>query len=545
MDYKEFSSKIKSKYPEYASVDDSILVKKIIDKYPEYKEIVEFDTKPKIETTFKQKFTPIEKGLGGFIKGASLGLSSKLIPLGQTLTEYPSGQTPPPFKSVYKQKEKEYEGVQKQLEGIPYTIGQIASYLTPGTAPKAVFKGVSKGMQFATKNADKADPIAKYLMGNKVLQSSYGTGAASGLENIVETGNPKQAATKALQDAVLTMGMGGIASPILSGVRKTGEKLVKSNILSKSQNLPRDIENLKKHELTKNINNSLENIDKKATQKLNQYEDQLDKVLKGNENNLINLNESIEKIRTEVLQDPHFSGMGEKAINSILDQAKNNASRFGTKGVVTPDLANEFKRGLKPKTKFQPTNSAQNYQKELWNKIYLTVRDKISETVPESKALNQAESEIIPIKDALEKLITANEKKGPIGLSDIILGTGAGLGALNPVLQSFKQGDVFEGALRSTIPLAAIGIKKGLSSPQGAIMFSNAPQNLSPEVAKSILTSGSLLGELPLKKETEQNIEKINMALQPLKSYIPKKKVKQETYDPNIEALKRYLQGGK
>lgn len=44
---KEFSSKIKAKYPEYKDVEDNVLAKKIVEKYPEYKGKVSFDENTK------------------------------------------------------------------------------------------------------------------------------------------------------------------------------------------------------------------------------------------------------------------------------------------------------------------------------------------------------------------------------------------------------------------------------------------------------------------------------------------------------------------
>jgi hypothetical protein len=46
VDYKEFSKKIKTKYPEYSDVDDLTLAKKMIEKYPEYKNEVTFGNEP-------------------------------------------------------------------------------------------------------------------------------------------------------------------------------------------------------------------------------------------------------------------------------------------------------------------------------------------------------------------------------------------------------------------------------------------------------------------------------------------------------------------
>ena len=46
MNYKEFSRKIKEKYPEYNDMDDKELALKMINKYPNEYSDVEFDTKP-------------------------------------------------------------------------------------------------------------------------------------------------------------------------------------------------------------------------------------------------------------------------------------------------------------------------------------------------------------------------------------------------------------------------------------------------------------------------------------------------------------------
>ena len=41
LSYSEFASKIKTKYPQYESLDDAVLVKKMVDKYPQYNESVD------------------------------------------------------------------------------------------------------------------------------------------------------------------------------------------------------------------------------------------------------------------------------------------------------------------------------------------------------------------------------------------------------------------------------------------------------------------------------------------------------------------------
>ena len=43
----EFAAKVKSKYPQYADVDDSLLVGKMVENYPVYADQVNLDVKKK------------------------------------------------------------------------------------------------------------------------------------------------------------------------------------------------------------------------------------------------------------------------------------------------------------------------------------------------------------------------------------------------------------------------------------------------------------------------------------------------------------------
>ena len=56
MNYQEFSAKVKSKYPEYANVDDRELAQRIVSKYPEYQGKVEFPSSSKELNVPQQSF---------------------------------------------------------------------------------------------------------------------------------------------------------------------------------------------------------------------------------------------------------------------------------------------------------------------------------------------------------------------------------------------------------------------------------------------------------------------------------------------------------
>lgn len=55
----EFAQKIKAKYPQYADVEDSVLVEKILEKYPQYREQISFDTPQKKSPDQTQESEPI------------------------------------------------------------------------------------------------------------------------------------------------------------------------------------------------------------------------------------------------------------------------------------------------------------------------------------------------------------------------------------------------------------------------------------------------------------------------------------------------------
>lgn len=56
MDYKDFSSRIKEKYPEYAEMDDLELAKRVVDKYPEYDNVDFSETVETEQTPTDQEF---------------------------------------------------------------------------------------------------------------------------------------------------------------------------------------------------------------------------------------------------------------------------------------------------------------------------------------------------------------------------------------------------------------------------------------------------------------------------------------------------------
>lgn len=90
--YKDFSKRIKEKYPEYKDVDDLVLSQKMVEKYPEYKETVIFEEVKKKDSSvssatplqlpkISEQVSPLQQG-ANIVGGGVIGDISKTVPKG-------------------------------------------------------------------------------------------------------------------------------------------------------------------------------------------------------------------------------------------------------------------------------------------------------------------------------------------------------------------------------------------------------------------------------------------------------------------------------
>lgn len=422
----------------------------------------------------------------GWLRGMSLGASEQLLPLIKTLAENPGYGSMDYLKSKTAQNKEELDKFAPK--GIASTGGEVASYFTPGGAASGLFKG---GQQLAKQVLPKAGKTLQNVVGGAVSMGEIGGGT-----KLVETGDPVEAAKTGLADAGLGLATGGLLAGGGKLLKGAADKIIASKVLSKSKpdELARNLKNLTEQtvegvhngkKIPKDIigiTKGIKSIKKQVDNKLTALNNNLESVLAASDTP-INLNLPIEELRTKILSDPKFSGMSEQAINNILNQAKKSASRFGEGGVVTPLKANQFKQGLKPKTKFVlGSTPAQSYQQKLWNEIYIATRDKISKEVPVSGELNKRESELIPIKDAIEKLMEQNNKRSLLSLSDKIIGSGGLLGAGAQAAHGNYQA-----ALMTALGIPALSLTtKALTSPQAAAGYYGLSKGLTKTAESDI-----------------------------------------------------------
>lgn len=156
--YKEFASKIKEKYPDYAEVDDMTLAKKMIEKYPDYADQVTFESSSDMrnranqelaEDMQQQKFDERRAGLTelfpnlvrssdnneGLLKNILAGSMDVASTPGRTLTSYilPNEERMQDYQQEYPRLSKVTE-VAKEITESPSTLllaglGKIPSAL--------------------------------------------------------------------------------------------------------------------------------------------------------------------------------------------------------------------------------------------------------------------------------------------------------------------------------------------------------------------------------------------------------------------------------
>lgn len=215
MDYKEFSQKIKQKYPEYNEIEDLDLAKKVIAKYPEYSDIT-FDTEQEQPKKTEGNFIgAMQKGLtfgtapliSGY--GESVGTSLYNILHGKPILE-DTGK-------AFKRGTKEFKTAQEEYEKekpIPAIAGEII-----GGLPYASLGAGLKGLTALQK-------ITKGAKGGALLGGTYGLGegVSGGKEKTVDIERGLEGLKKGAITGAAFGTVGAAIPEVIKKALKTGYK---------------------------------------------------------------------------------------------------------------------------------------------------------------------------------------------------------------------------------------------------------------------------------------------------------------------------------
>jgi hypothetical protein len=134
-------------------------------------------------------------------------------------------------------------------------------------------------------------------------------------------------------------------------------------------------------------------------------------------------------------------------------------------------------------------SDADSFERSIRKSMYLKMVDKISEASPEIKKLNTEAKELLDIKAITDDAAFRRGKNNPLGVSDIIIGTG-GVAAGMLGTGIYKPGSIAGAA-------ALIGVKKALGQGRGARMVMGTGRTLqsigkqiNPETATTLSSIG-------------------------------------------------------
>jgi len=234
MDYKQFSQKVKEKYPQYAKIDDYDLATRMVEKYPEYKNKVNFEDVPQIQGTSQLQDVPEDterSGLSKFLLGdksftENIVSGAKAIP---KALPYAASEFLVPGYREYLAPVAEYAAGKVRGEDITFpearerargVYEQVQQETGPVYAATGMLTGLATGVG-AAKGAlgTAARKIATTPALQAVEAAAYGAGSVPGEADLGE---------KAAGAVKGTAALGGLhlAPKVVAGTMKAATKII-------------------------------------------------------------------------------------------------------------------------------------------------------------------------------------------------------------------------------------------------------------------------------------------------------------------------------
>jgi len=408
MKIEEFGQKIKAKHPEYQDLSDADLGQKMITKFPQYQDLVD-----KVETPKQQNDilnNPLTRGIQNIFPGKKVGEA-----IG-TLGGF----------------------AKSKLQGTS------EFYDTSAPSPLQVVGDVAQGaLTIAAPNVGKGATALSRIGANTALGAGIGgTGAIAQGQGVKDVA--KQAA---------------IGGAIGGGVSSLGE-----GIRSLSQNLPKWLTKMALPKLeNKNLGYAVENtkvgslgtLQKKSSQALSGYEDDIQNLLAQSSNKGIPANS--QKILDDAVGNFPNSNY---SVDDLVGNAKSIAPKVSKlidkfkSGVANVQEINTIRKELDAATKSVYTSLNRPPEAKLLGaSLSNAMRDYVKTTAPGTIPIFEQYSKEIGLKKAIDFAVKKGEQK--ITFKDIIAG-GAG----------YSQGGL-TGALKAIIaerllfnPAGQIGVSK-------------------------------------------------------------------------------------
>lgn len=533
MDYRDFSTKIKSKYPQYQDMDDMELAQKMVQKFPQYKDVTFVETKTteesptgkslydamyprltKIQETGKGNplvagaldigsmpgraaATIVGKGaesLANFIFAPKKKQEDKIKLSSEQLRNLETTGRTSLDQQQKTQMQKQYEPAKgileefaktgaegtKGVESLAQSIVRDPATLIPGVG--GVGKAASLG-KLALKGTGVGLGSAAIHQGENVAQGDEINYLAGGLETIL-------GGTLPVAGQVASKSARGIGKGIMSANIRPGQTGRKQGF---------KIDNLFKRKLDKN---TLEAMENESIRYLDDYKIKLKNFEKTNGSIPVDIGKAYSETLNKL--SGGIENIGEnKAIFGALDNLTDELSILKSSVVDFSD-AQSVKRAAQKQGAW-----VQGALKKQWDenlsakeKVYNTFSSEIKKQINNSleKAnpalknkyaeINKAFEEVIPIESAITRRRIISESNYPIKPFETFVGvsTGAGLGAAsdiargeNPIDNLWKN--MLYGAIGGAGPYVG---RKVVGSPATARALYKVGTTKSPTIATDL-----------------------------------------------------------
>lgn len=469
----EFARSIKAKYPQYQSMDDSLLTQKVLQKYPQYQSKI---TEPK-------KDGLIKSAVKGFIRPAvnvARDVGGGLYSGGAAIAEIAQRLTVDP-QNKSKTFDKEFD--------------RGMSIATPKGREALLGQDIIPSKQIGL-GAQRGAGVASYLVpGGKTLKAAAGLGAASGALYGASEGDNIGQVAKNIAGGTLGGGVGGVVA------KGAGQALTKVGKVA-TQKLPAKLMNTVFREPLKDTRAAIkggtktlgeqalekgerglsdEKIYQNAVTRLNQFEDELQTKL-ATSKRIIPIGDLKKSVAPLVKK---YQSAGNKAdAQAILGRIDELESFHGKN--IPVSSANEIKRTL-----YDEARNAYGKQSsegmEGIKALAKALKESIAEKVPGANEINKQLSYNGRIADSLVDKMAKGGRNNVLGLTDAILASpvlAAGPAGLLPVVAKKIAGTtaaktgVAQG-LKNTGEIASkLGAGKVLNSPMNSYLGAQVGQRM-------------------------------------------------------------------
>jgi hypothetical protein len=352
------------------------------------------------------------------------------------------------------------------------------------------------GAGTAVRAAKVIPTIGKALL--KTAGTGAGYGAGSGAYQQSKEG--KVSSGQTIGQAVLGAGIGGASAGLGKAVQVGTGKLLKNTAIRSidialrpgqyGRKIGYNHENVVKYDLVGSPRETYE----KATEKLKSLQSSAKEI--ANESDAkFNISQIFDDVKSTISPKDNPEEYA-RQMTLIDDAKKSYIEAFGE--IVDAPTAMKIRTKIGEKSAFvgrtlggSKVDPDADWKEDVYNSLYMKMKSTLHDNLGgELKAINKAQSEIIPVKQVAERRIPISESNQRVGLSDLLttrIGQAAVGGAIGAGVGAGSSKGEAGGTLKGlAIGAALAGGRRALGSPTATKAFYKIGEAITPKVKASV-----------------------------------------------------------